>query len=185
MKLPSYLNEFIELIEYCREGRHGAKNSTVFIWCHSGISQRLVVKDLHIWIDAIMKEYSDQLYIDLSWVVLQDYILPNIKEWVALIKRYPNRFMIGSDVVGTVSNIGKSLKPFDELLGRLPKDIRVRVAKNNFVELFDEMAKKRQLNGLGRKGIVLPASYSYSERDHVRPDFKRSSFMETNLQLFK
>ena len=74
--------------------------------------------------------------------MLQDYILPNIKEWVALIKRYPNRFMIGSDVVGTVSNIGKSLKPYDELLGRLPRDIRVRVAKNNFVELFDEMAKK-------------------------------------------
>ena len=74
VKLPSYLNEFIELIEYCREGHHGAKNSTVFIWCHSGISRRLVVNDLHVWIDAIMKEYSDQLYIDLSWVVLQDYI---------------------------------------------------------------------------------------------------------------
>ena len=185
VKLPSYLNEFIELIEYCREGRHGAKNSTVFIWCHSGISRRLVVKDLHVWIDAIMKEYSDQLYIDLSWVVLQDYIMPNLKEWVSLIKRYPNRFMIGSDVVGTVSNIGKSLKPYDELLNALPNDIRAKVAKKNFVELFNEMAKKRQLKGLGNKGIVLPADYGYSETDHVRPEFKRSSFMETNLHLFK
>ena len=93
--------------------------------------------------------------------------------------------MIGSDVVGTVSNIGKSLKPYDALLNALPKDIRAKVAKKNFVELFNEMAKKRQLKGLGDKGIVLPADYGYSERDHVRPEFKRSSFMETNLHLFK
>ena len=183
VKLPTYLNEFIELIEYCRAGSQGAQESTVFIWCHSGISRRLVVKDLHLWIDAVMEKYSDQLYIDLSWVVLQDYILPNLNEWVELIKRYPTRFMIGSDVVGTVSNIGKSLKPYDKLLKALPKDIRAGVSKQNFVGLFDEMAKKRKIKGLGEKGIVLPANYGFSEKEHVRPNFKRSNFMEVNLKL--
>ena len=183
VKLPTYLNEFIELIEYCRAGGQGAQESTVFIWCHSGISRRLVVKDLHLWIDAVMKKYSDQLYIDLSWVVLQDYIMPNLDEWVELIKRYPKRFMIGSDVVGTVSNIGKSLKPYDKLLEALPKDIRVGVSKQNFVDLFDKMAKKRKIKGLGGKGIVLPANYGFSEKAHVRPNFRRSNFMEANLKL--
>ena len=81
--------------------------------------------------------------------------MPNLDEWVELIKRYPKRFMIGSDVVGTVSNIGKSLKPYDKLLEALPKDIRVGVSKQNFVDLFDKMAKKRKIKGLGEKGIVI------------------------------
>lgn len=103
VKLPTYLNEFIELLDYCRAGNNGCEISTNFIWCHSGISRRIVIKDLHFWIDEVLKQYSDQVYIDLSCAVLDDYVLPNLESWVNLISRYPDQFMIGSDVVGTVS----------------------------------------------------------------------------------
>ena len=62
-----------------------------------------MIKDLHFWIDEVLKQYSDQVYIDLSCAVLDDYVLPNLESWVNLISRYPDQFMIGSDVVGTVS----------------------------------------------------------------------------------
>jgi hypothetical protein len=182
IKSPYYLNEFVELIDYCRAGNHGCETSTTFIWCHSGISRRLEVDHLHFWIDEVLKEYGDQLYIDLSWVVLDDYILPNLAEWVELIGRYPDRFMIGSDVVGKVSKMDATLRPYDKLLSALPEETRPKVAHDNFANLLSALAAKRAAAGLGDKGITLPQDYAFSERDHVRPDFARSSFMEDRLE---
>ena len=54
-------------------------------------------------------------------------------------------------------------------------------AKNLRKILVD--AKKRKIKGLGEKGIVLPANFGFSEKEHVRPNFKRSNFMEVNLKL--
>lgn len=181
IKPPYYLNEFIALMDYCRAGNHGCETSTIFIWCHSGISRRLEVENLDFWIEEVLKQYGDQLYIDLSWVVLDDYVLPNLADWVALIERYPDRFMIGSDVVGTVSRMDATLRPYDKLLAALSPKTRPLVARDNFVNLLTEMAGKREQAGLGKKGIVLPPDYEFSEKAHVRPDFKKSTFMEVRL----
>lgn len=182
VKPPSYLNEFVELIDYCRAGKHGCTESTIFIWCHSGISRRIEVDNLPFWVDELLKSYGDQLYIDLSWVVLDDYVLPDLPAWVELITRYPDRFMIGSDVVGTISRMDATLRPYDTLLAALPEEVRPKVAHDNFANLFAGMAAKRKAAGLGEKGIVLPPGYEFSERAHVRPDFTRTSFMEVRLE---
>tara|TARA_B110000438_G_C15796108_1_gene642919 strand:- start:640 stop:1968 length:1329 start_codon:yes stop_codon:yes gene_type:complete len=182
VKLPTYLNEFIELLDYCRAGNNGCKVSTNFIWCHSGISRRIVISDLHFWIEEVLKNYSDQVYIDLSWVVLDDYVLPNLESWVKLISRYPNRFMIGSDVVGTVSKMNQALKPYDKLLAALPEKIRNRVAHDNFANLFESMSSMRKKKGYGDKGIRISPDYVYSDKLHVRPDFKNSKFMEKRIE---
>ncbi|MEE2808723.1 MAG: hypothetical protein VYB73_05375 [Verrucomicrobiota bacterium] len=183
VKLPTYLNEFIELIEYCRAGKGGCEVSTNFIWCHSGISRRIVIDDLHFWVEEVLKEYSDQLYIDLSWVVLDDYVLPNLESWVKLISRYPDRFMIGSDVVGTVSKMNQALKPYDKLLVALPEQIRDKVAHDNFANLFERMSLLRKKNGFGDGGIKISPDYVYSDKLHVRPDFMNSKFMEKRIEL--
>jgi len=185
VKLPTYLNEFIELLDYCRAGNNGCKISTNFIWCHSGISRRIVIKDLHFWIDEVLKQYSDQVYIDLSWVVLDDYVLPNLESWVNLISRYPDQFMIGSDVVGTVSRMNQTLKPYDKLLAALPNKIRNKVAHDNFANLFESMSSMRKKNDLGDKGIVLSPDYAFSEKLHVRPDFKNSNFMKKRIESLR
>ena len=185
VKLPTYLNEFIELLDYCRAGNNGCEISTNFIWCHSGISRRIVIKDLHFWIDEVLKQYSDQVYIDLSWVVLDDYVLPNLESWVNLISRYPDQFMIGSDVVGTVSRMNQTLKPYDKLLAALPNKIRNKVAHDNFANLFESMSSMRKKNDLGDKGIVLSPDYAFSEKLHVRPDFKNSDFMKKRIESLR
>ena len=77
VKLPYDLNELVQLIEYCRAGNGDCEQSTTFIWCHSGISRRIVVDNLHLWIEEMLGNFGDQLYIDLSWVVFDDYVLPN------------------------------------------------------------------------------------------------------------
>ena len=69
----------------------------------------------------MFENYGDQLYIDLSWVVFDDYVLPNLETWVKLIERHPDRFMIGSDVVGVVSGMDRALCPYDKLLKVPPR----------------------------------------------------------------
>lgn len=182
IKLPYYLDEFIELVDYCRSGNAGCEQSTIFIWCHSGISRRIVVENLPFWINEVLSSYGDQLYIDLSWVVLNDYVLPDLDAWVDLITRYPERFMIGSDVVGKVSQMRAALRPYDRLLRALPEEIRPLVAHDNFKNLFATLAARRNAAGLGDKGIVLPHEYEYPEQAHVAPRFAESRFMETRLK---
>jgi hypothetical protein len=181
VKLPYYLNEFIQLIDYCRVGQGDCKQSTTFIWCHSGISRRIVVDNLPFWINEVLKEYGDQVYIDLSWVVLQDYVMKDLDTWVELIKRYPDRFMIGSDVVGKVSGISATLRPYDDLLRVLPEAVRRKVAHDTFAKLMESMASKREAAGLGEKGIVLASDYEYSDKSHVQPRFEVPPFMEPRL----
>jgi hypothetical protein len=181
IKPPYYLNEFVELIDYCRAGNHGCTTSTTFIWCHSGVSRRIEVDNLHFWIEEVLEQYGDQLYIDLSWVVLDDYVLPNLDAWVSLIIRFPDRFMIGSDVVGKVSKMDQILRPYDTLLSALPAEISPKVAHDNFATLFTDLAAERAKAGLGEKGIVLAPDYEFSERAHVQPKFTKSSFMEDRL----
>ena len=182
VKPPYYLNEFVQLIEYCRAGNGDCQQSTTFIWCHSGISRRIVVDNLHFWIEEMLGSYGDQLYIDLSWVVFDAYLLPNLGAWVKLIERHPDRFMIGSDVVGIVSGMDLALRPYDQLLNALPAEIRPKVAHDNFADLFQDMARKRAAAGLGEKGIVLPAVYEFSEKAHVRPLFGKTRFMEERME---
>lgn len=183
VKLPYYLDEFVQLIEYCRAGNGDCTQSTTFIWCHAGVSRRIVVKDLHFWIEEMLKSYGDQIFIDLSWVILGDYVLPNLEAWADLIGRYLDRFMIGSDVVGMVSRIDITLRPYDQLLSALPAEIRPKVAHDNFANLFAEFAQKRAAAELGENGIILPPAYEFSEEAHVQPRFKDIKFMDVRKDI--
>ena len=69
VKEPVYLDELIELFEYCRPPNTSHK--TTFIWCHSGISRRVVINDLPHWVRAVLRRFEGQVYIDLSWVVYE------------------------------------------------------------------------------------------------------------------
>ena len=115
-------------------------------------------------------------------MVLDDYVLPNLESWVKLISMYPDRFMIGSDVVGTVSKMNQTLKPYDKLLAALPEKIRNKVAHDNFANLFESMSLMRRKNGFGDKGIRISPDYVYSDKLHVRPDFKNSNIMEKRTE---
>ena len=162
-KPPLYLDELVELFRHCRWQEDEVSYTTRFIWCHAGISRRVTIENLPFWIEEVLKDSVDQVYIDLSWVVLEDYVYKELDRWVQLIERYPDRFMIGSDAVGGASKLEQEFSRFDLLLSRLSGDVRGKVAHDNFANLMQEMAKMRATAGLGAQGVVLGYEYEFPE----------------------
>ncbi len=179
VKEPVYLDELVELFEYCRQPN--AKYDTKFIWSHSGISRRVVIDDLPHWIDAVLNRFEGQVYIDLSWVVYEDYILKDLDAWAALIRKYPKSFMIGSDVVGGAENMGVELVRYKPLLDRISRDpndtVRRNLVRDNFVNLmtelgnrrWDKMVEERLVSRTSPKstGLILKSDYEYDEKAHT------------------
>src|SRR5690554_8198600 len=80
------------------------------------------------------------LFIDLSWTMLEPYLLDEKGEpdprWVELVNKHPDRFMIGSDVVGDFRSLGKNMQEFDVFLDALAEDVAHRVAGDNFLQVL-------------------------------------------------
>ena len=77
---------------------------------------------------------------DRSWSVLQPYLLDEKgvprAEWLALVQRFPERFMLGSDVVGRFNSLGEQLHSFDPFLDALPAEVAQKVARDNFLAIL-------------------------------------------------
>ncbi|WP_425316178.1 amidohydrolase family protein [Stutzerimonas chloritidismutans] len=138
---PLYL---VELEEPLRNHPH-----TRFIWAHAGTSMELhrhqeKLEFLHDTVSRLLDDYPN-LYIDLSWTMLQPYLLDEDKrpdpKWVALVKRHPKRFVIGSDVVGHFDNLATGMHAFAPFLDALPASVAQSVARDNFLAL---LPRKRQ-----------------------------------------
>lgn len=146
---PLYLPELLE----CFEGHP----ETTFIWCHAGISRRIVVKDLPGLLDKqVLARHKRHVYIDLSWVVLHDYVLKDLKAWSSLIAKYPENFMVGSDNVGGLQNYVATVRAYDRLFSALGnEELVAKVAGTNFLRL------------LPANGVTLPADFAYPEEKYV------------------
>lgn len=133
---PLYLEEL--------EGALSEHPKVRFIWAHAGTSAEIhrhqeKLEFLLPTLKRLLKAY-DHLYIDLSWTVLEPYLLDSKgkadPEWVALVKAYPDRFMIGSDVVGSFDNLGSYMEGFDPFLDALPEEVAHKVARDNFLAIL-------------------------------------------------
>jgi len=119
-----------------------AAPKTRFIWAHAGASGTLhrwqKHDDLHKLLERLLKRYPN-LSIDLSWCVLEPYILKKGKPkqvWLDLINTFPDRFVLGSDVVGKYDNQGNILKEFEPLLDALDAPARQGLKHRNFRRLL-------------------------------------------------
>lgn len=117
---------------------------TRFIWAHAGSSMEIHRHQTRLdfllpTLSRLLESYPN-LYIDLSWSVLQPYLLDEQgkprAEWLALVKRFPERFMLGSDVVGRFDSLGEQLHGFDSFLDALPADVAQKVARDNFLAVL-------------------------------------------------
>ncbi len=190
VKEPVYLDELVELFEYCRQPN--AKYDTKFIWCHAGISRRVVVDNLAHWIDAVLSRFKSQVYIDLSWVVYEEYIHKDLESWAGLIKKHPNSFMLGSDVVGSAENMGNELGRYKTLLDKISEDpndeARRNLARGNFVKLMMDLGERRRAKMVSENlrvdltlespGLILKSDYEYDEKAHTGAP--RHSFVREN-----
>ena len=163
LKQPLYLDEFLALLKNTIHDAANAANRPKVIWCHAGISRRIVVENYRQTLERILDEYHEYLYLDLSWVVLGAYVYKNLEEWVALIQKYPDNFLIGSDSVGKYSGIPMELKKYQALLSALPPETRSKVAYKNLASILDKSEAERNRKGFGKGGITLPHEFSLPE----------------------
>lgn len=137
IKEPLYLTELEEALQ---------KNpKTRFIWAHAGTSNSINLRnDLHFLdeeIERLLKTYPN-LWIDLSWSVLEEHLL-NSKEkiksrWLKILQRHPDRFMLGSDLVGNFDRIGELLAEFDDVLDALSEEDARKLARDNFLRVLPQ-----------------------------------------------
>jgi hypothetical protein len=141
---------------------------TQFIWCHSGISRRIVVDDLVDIVDEqVLAKHKDHVSVDLSWVVFENYLVrknatgavitdsdgdPMINEsWLSLIEKYPRNFILGSDKVGNFQKYRGEIRKYNSLLKALSPSTRTLVANGNFQRVMPD------------EGATLPREYTYPE----------------------
>ncbi|MFJ7283225.1 amidohydrolase family protein [Pseudomonas sp. NPDC099000] len=135
-KNPLYLSEVEEPL---RNHPH-----TRFIWAHAGTSAEVhrhqTRLDFLLPTLSRMLEAYPNLYIDLSWSMLTPYLLdaqgkPS-EAWLKLVERFPDRFMLGSDVVGRFNKLCKEMRSFDPFLDALPEQVARKVARDNFLSIL-------------------------------------------------
>jgi predicted TIM-barrel fold metal-dependent hydrolase len=133
---PIYLEELKDAL-----ARHP---KTRFIWCHAGISRRIEVPAI-TGVVADMLKVHPNLHVDLSWVVYDMYLVKKgqvDKAWVKLVNDHPERFMIGSDVVGKFGHYHKEIQRFEVFLDALAPATAKKVARDNFLRLMPKAGAK-------------------------------------------
>ncbi len=133
---PIYLPELEEALQ--------AHPRTRFLWAHAGTSAEIHraqgrIPELRGIVEDLLDRH-DNLWVDLSWSVLDAYILdaegrPR-EAWLDLLRRHPDRFVIGSDVVGRFGKLQSKMQEFDVVLDALPKDAAEKIAHGNVAALL-------------------------------------------------
>ena len=128
---PRHLTELEEFFS------HNSK--TKIVWAHCGISRDIGDMPIHILIntlETLFKRY-DNLSVDLSWRVFDYYIDKNKTEWVKLILKYPERFLIGTDQTGKWRQYLETVRRYDTLLKMLPEEVCEMMRSKNAEQLID------------------------------------------------
>lgn len=111
---------------------------TKLIWAHVGQSYYLHVDNLPAIVDGLLAGYRN-LYFDLSWVVFEQDIAKDddsLRQWAKLLQKYPDRFMIGTDSVGSFDNY--NIRKYDRLLDLLDSETAANVAHRNILRLLPQ-----------------------------------------------
>jgi len=125
---PVYMGELQSALEHNREAN--------IILAHVGISRRINIPDLLERAREMLAK-NENLYYDLSWIVFEEYVLEDLNGWAGLIREYPDRFMIGSDIVGYWGRYTGEITKFYVLLDLLDEETAQMVASKNILRLMN------------------------------------------------
>ncbi len=143
---PIYLQELEEAL--------AAHPDTRFVLALAGTSggvekRQAPLDTLPEIIRALLDRY-DNLYIDLSWSVREHYLLDDDEPsdtWLALIEDHPDRFTLGTDLVGHFDSMKKILDAYRPLLDALPEDVARALARVNALALVPEQGARPRKKG--------------------------------------
>jgi hypothetical protein len=131
MRDPIYLHEISSAVS--------THPDTRFVWCHAGQGRNLNITTLRSDVDGMLGK-NKNLWIDISWLVYDTVIAPGGKpkdEWVMLIEKYPDRFMIGSDKTGSFgAAYGREMGKYKPLLSVLRPATARNLAHDNLARIL-------------------------------------------------
>jgi predicted TIM-barrel fold metal-dependent hydrolase len=117
---------------------------TTIIWAHAGMGRIIQpVKSEAAYLEEILGNPAmKNVMFDLSWDEVAKYLVASDEastHAAALINKYPDRFLFGSDVVGPRSaeqyfSVYETYKP---LWAKLTPETREKVLKGNYERVFD------------------------------------------------
>ncbi len=132
----SYMQDPIYLEEMRRALEHNP--AVNIIWAHMGISRRVDMPRLMEIFDELFARYPN-LYVDISWVVYDDYIAQSdeaLLKWAAFMERHADRVLIGTDVVGHWASYGPTAMKYGALLDLLSEDAARQIGYENLLRLI-------------------------------------------------
>lgn len=140
---PIYLEEL--------EAALAANPQTRFVLAHAGTSggveERQAPLGTLVPILRVLLERYPHFYVDLSWSVKDHYLLPEGKPaevWVKLIEDYPDRFTLGSDLVGHFDSLKRLMGSYQPLLDALPQNVARQLASGNAAALLPDNGAQPQ-----------------------------------------
>lgn len=134
---PFYLSEF--------ETAVSSNPQTKIIWAHAGVDSNLVLHQhnmnfVRVELKRMLAKY-DNLWVLMSWSLKKLMLLPSGQidpDWLSLIEDYPERFILGSDVLGNFSTQKKLLNNWQDILTALPEDVARKVAYTNMLSILPQ-----------------------------------------------
>jgi hypothetical protein len=138
---PAYLDQMKSLFK-----RHP---NTKIIWAHTGVG-RVVrpIKDHAANLGQILCDPAfDDVYFDISWDEMAKYVVSSpeaTRITAALMNRYPDRFLFGTDEVAPVSHAAyvKVFQEYAPLWKLLDPATSLKVRRTNYERVFDEARHK-------------------------------------------
>jgi predicted TIM-barrel fold metal-dependent hydrolase len=133
---PYLLRQLIDLFR-----RHANTN---IIWAHCGLGR--IVQPIHEQLSMLDKMLGDQtlqhIYIDISWDEVAKYIISStetVKATAAVINKYPDRFLFGTDEVAPSSQekYMKVYNLYEPLFKLLTTEAKRKLLKDNYARLFN------------------------------------------------
>jgi len=108
------------------------------VWAHAGLSRRVTHDAYFEMIERMLASYP-RLHIDLSWigydeVICRDGIIQN--EWLTLIERRAERFLLGSDLIGHFDKLPATMARYAGLLNGLSVTAKEQVASGTAERVF-------------------------------------------------
>lgn len=95
---------------------------------------RRTIENHHTTLLNDLLERYPQLHMDISWVVLENDILHQGElkpRWKALLEKYPDRFALGSDLLGHYDDLGHCLGRYNAVLSELNPETVKKLAYEN------------------------------------------------------
>ncbi|AFZ30640.1 amidohydrolase 2 [Gloeocapsa sp. PCC 7428] len=126
----TYTDEVIEMLDRFPNTR--------LVWAHCGVSRRVKIEKLHEVIDRLLCKYNN-LYVDYSWLVFDNYICPDGKpdpNWIEMTEKHSDRICIGSDIFGHFESLAEGLARYTPFLDCLSKETCDRVCMLNAEKLY-------------------------------------------------